>query len=89
MSSNHCDMKCDHCCPVKLMSESLQANTDGAYSEINCVPDLNAQLLFWQSSGFCSTGGFDGFCRIKFSKDEFTQGLRLHTDAGRNSPASA
>ena len=31
----------------------------------------------------------NGFCRIKFSKDEFTQGLRLHTDAGRNSPASA
>ena len=53
------EAKKDHCCPVKLMSESLQANTDGAYSEINCVPDLNAQLLFWQSSGFCSTGGFD------------------------------
>ena len=37
----------------------MQANIGGACRELNCVPDLNGQLLFWQSSGFCSTGGFD------------------------------
>ena len=70
---------------------SIILTLDGAVSEDEL--DLAAEKILLAVNNKKVDGRYGqpnfGFCRIKFSKDEFTQGLRLHTDAGRNSPASA